>query len=138
MGYLITIILLMFLIDYLFMIFCNNVLFNIFDWFNKIPIITKLFILLIGGMLLFLSIIYLFVSISSLINGLILYLFPSNTFTFVSSIIIVILNILLCIKILWKAIPEFTFWNSIEFIIVAFIIISINWLFIARHKMKEN
>ena len=128
-GYLVTIILFIVFIDYLFMILCNNILFKIFDWFNGISFLFKICIMsvLFGSILIIASI------IPAILN-LILDFFPKNIFTLISSFILSILNIIICTFALWNAIPKFTFWITIEFITIIIFINSFNLVFITRHK----
>lgn len=137
-GYLITIIVLIGLTDYLLGLFYYHVLSGILNWFNGLSLFLKIILACLVGIGVLMSITYFFSFVSTAFNAFIFYFFPYNKFTLVSSVILVVLNILLGVKVLWDSIPGLTFWTVIEFIILAGLVISINAIFIERHKMKEG
>ena len=135
--YIIVLTIMMLVTDLLLGLAMNHLLFDILNWFNRLNLFTKIVVFLVGGFILFKIIAYIIAAITSFLNALILHRFPSNKFTFVSSIILFLLNILLSIKILWDSV-HFSFWTTIEFIFLVLLVISINWVFIGIQNVNKK
>lgn len=136
--YFIVVSILMSITYFLFALFCNSVLLEIFNWFNGINIFWKLIILFLGGLSILAIIRGLFVKISNFINCNILSYFPNNTFTILSSLAIFIINLVMFTKDLWNLIPKFTFWITLEFIFIISFFFTVNSIFVWRAEIKKT
>ncbi len=115
----------------------NNILFKIINWYNQIGFIYEFLLFFIAGGL-FMSLIGLFSNFVSFINGVIFYWFPSNLLTLIISLFVFFSNTAFGIKILWDSMGSFTFLTTLEFLLLALYLISINYIFINRHYLKER
>jgi hypothetical protein len=115
----------------------NNILFEVINWYNKLNIFFELLLFIIGGSLFF-SLIALFSNFLSFLNGVIFYWFPSNILTLIISLLVFFSNTAYCIKILWSSMGNFTILSTLEFIVLCLYLISVNYIFINRHYLKER
>lgn len=137
-GYLLTLIIMMGLTDYLLYLLLNHVIYDVFNWFNGLSFFWKFTLLVIGAGSIFSLVFSFFNAISNALNAFAFYFFPSNAFTLISSIILFLINIWIGIRAIWDSISHFNFWTTIEFIMLVFFLLSINAIFVDRHKMKEG
>lgn len=125
------------LTDYALYWLLNNVVFNVINWYNHISIFWEVVIFVMGASIFF-SMLGLIVNGLQVINGMVFYWFPSNWFTLVISLLVFISNSSYNIKILWDSIQSFNFLTTLEFIVLCLLIISINYIFVNRHKLKDR
>lgn len=117
--------------------FLNNVAFNIFDWFNRINIFWKIFILFIGGWALFSYLLTFTSRITTLIGGLIFDRLPHNLFTSLSTTVLSIANIIFCIVILWRVPEHYSFWIVCELIIMSSFIWSLGLIVLPAKEQLQ-
>lgn len=115
----------------------NKVLFKVINWYNELNFFFK-FLLFIFAFGIFYTFIQLLEYLLILLNAAVFYWFPSNLFTLSVSILVFISNTAYSIRELWKSMPAFNFLITMEFIILCFFLISVNYIFINRHGLKER
>ncbi len=125
------------LTDYALYWLLNNVVFDVINWYNHINIFWEVIIFGMGASLFF-AMLEIIGKSFAFINAGVFYWFPSNWFTLIISLLVFISNLSYSIKILWDSIPSFNFLTTIEFIVLCLLIISINYIFVNRHKLKER
>ena len=123
--YLIIAVVLLILLDLGLEWFLNNVIFSVFDWFNRLTFFFKLFLLLIGGASLFWSLVEMTGSLSTLLGGLIFNKLPQNLFTIIAPMILAVANAIWYIIVLWRTPAHYNFWIICELILVSFFIWSL-------------
>ena len=134
--YFIIAMVLLFFVDVGLFYFINDVLINILNWFNRLTLFFKIFILVIGGGLFF-ALLELVQRFTTLLGGLIFNHLPQNWFTLISTFIISICNAILGIVWLWRIPNNYTFWIVCELIVLSGFIWSFSAITMpAKEQMK--
>ena len=94
----------------------NNVIVSILNWFNSLPTLIKIIVIMFGLWGLFFSILEIAGRLSTLIGGLIFHLLPKNGFTLIGSLALSIINSIYSIYELWIIPEHFNFWIVVEMI----------------------
>ncbi len=118
-------------LDLLLMWALNTFIFDLFNWFNNRNTFLKILLLLAGGAALIYLILGVLKGIFVLATQPIFKKIPINIFTAATSQIMFLVNTGFLIYQLWHLVPKFSFWTTIEFLILSFIIISLNWSVLA-------
>jgi hypothetical protein len=105
----------------------NNAAFPAINWFNKLALFWKLLIVFFGAT----TLIYLLASAVGLIHGLfVLFIFknlPRNSIVNWFAIIIFYLNVIICVKAVYSAMPSWKLWFIIEFLALCLFCIAANY-----------
>ncbi|WP_367772504.1 hypothetical protein AB3G33_02985 [Flavobacterium sp. WC2421] len=108
----------------------------IFEWFYVLDWFWKILILVFGGI----SIITIFYSLLTLLGTIVnMFLgrvFPYNKVTLIGSIILCLINITILEILAWK-LPKYDFWLFGLWLIIAYVIVQMNWVFIYQPKSND-
>jgi hypothetical protein len=108
----------------------------LFEWFYKINLIWKIFLLLFGGLIFISLVLNLFRLLTSFVGILLNNIFPYNKAIRIISIIMCTLNIIESESQLWSFLrPDF--WIICMWLILSFFIVQINYIFYFRN-LKTN
>lgn len=118
--------------------FLNNIALPILNWFNNLNFFFKLFLLLIGGMSLFISLLTLTSKLTTILGGLIFNKLPQNYFTLITSFILAIGNAIWNIYLLWTSDIKFNFWSVCELIILSFFVLSFSAIILPAKDQMSN
>ncbi len=136
-GYPVYLLSLIVIIDLILSFSLGYLFFPIYNWFNDLGIIFKILVLMLG--------IGLFKGLMDLIGFIGGYLvkltdrafkFELNSFQYIFSFILFILNILFCIKELWNSFSLFHFWDIIFFILCISFILGMNFILVNKFDEK--
>lgn len=117
----------------------DNVVFNILNWFNRLTLFFKIFVFLIGGFTLFISLLQITGRMTTLLGGLIFNKLPQNLFTVIAPFVLAIANAVYCIIILWKVPAHYNFWIVVELIIISVFIWQLCAIVMpAKEQMKSR
>ena len=116
--------------------FCNNVVLSLFNWFNRLNIFLKIFILIVGGLSIFFLILSLFRMIGNFLSYLIFNKLPENLFTIIYSSVVFLINVTFAIIALWKSVGHFSFWVVCEFILLVVFILSANTILMPWYRRE--
>jgi hypothetical protein len=133
-AYVFILIVLFVLIDLGFIWLLNNVILDVFNWFNHLSIFWKLFLLVIGAGSLLMMAFYICSGIASLIGYFIFKHIPTNLFTQIAGGIIAIGNSIYLIIKLWQLPTRFNFWVVVELLILSVVA----WAFAAVARTKKE
>ena len=111
------------LFDTTFSYVLNHVILPSLNWFNSLGFIYKLLIILIGGALIFTILLFVFSVIFGMICSIIFDYIPQNQITNIVTIIVVVINAIVCIKELWTSVEHISFWTGAEFLVLSGIIL---------------
>ena len=117
--------------------FLNNIVFVILDWFNRLNIFFKIFILLVGGGVLLGMLFGLVGGVAKIISHFIFKYFPLNWFTLVSSLVLSITNTIFNIIGLWRIPESYNFWVVIELIMLSLFVWSLNSIVIGKNDNED-
>lgn len=105
----------------------NNAVFPALNWFNRLALIWKLLIVCIGAP----SLIYLLGALVGLVHGfVVLFLFknlPPNTSVNIFCLLLFAINVFICIREVWFAMPSWGFWYILEFILLCLFCFAANY-----------
>lgn len=136
--YLIVAPLLNFFVYFSIIWFLNNIVIEMLNWFNHLNLWIQV-ISIIFGITIFFSIIFnLGIIFIGLINNLIWKVFPVNIFTQIIAFLLAIYNIVYIIWGFMKLVPNWNLLYTLEFLIIAFLIIVINSTLIPRKPIYDN
>lgn len=108
----------------------------LFEWFYKLDLFWKIIVLFFGGISI-ISILYNLLSfLGVMINLFFSNVFPSNKVTLIGSIILCVLNIIYLELFAWR-LPKHDFWLFGLWLIIATIIIQLNWIFVYKSELNE-
>lgn len=124
--YLIITLILILLIDLGLEWLLNNVIFNLFDWFNRFSIFIKLFILIIGTVTIFTFVLTVLQGIIGFIASLIFDRLPHNLLTLIVPFLLTVSNSIWFIYLLWNVPKHYNFWVICELILLSIIIWGFN------------
>lgn len=122
--YIFVILIFLVLFDLLFQVFINNLLFELFDWFNALKIGWKIIILLLGGISVTGMLLWGVGLIGVIFNLYVFSYFPDNKFTKMSGILLTLINSILLLFTLWQTPTDFNFWIVLELLIISIFILS--------------
>ena len=100
----------------------NNAIFSILNWFNRLSLVFKILLILIGGLSLFANLLAITGKISTLFGGLIFNKLPQNWFTFIAPMLLSTANAIWYIIVLWKIPEHYNFWIVCELILLSIFI----------------
>ena len=124
------------LIDLGFVWLLNNVVFNLFNWFNHLSFLWKIFVLIVGGGTLLILMFQVCSGISNIIAFLIFRHIPTNLFTLTAGLLIALGNAVFLIIKLWQVPTKYNFWIIIELLLLSFVAFS--FVAIARTKKEYS
>ena len=136
--YVIIVAALLLLMNVGFSFFFNNLLLNMFNWFNERGLLIKIFLLFIGIIAVLKFALNVFTLLSGFLGNLILKKFPSNYFTQWISFLLFIACAYLSIKELWKLTDGYDFWIVVELLFISFFIIGFNFAIIQPNFKIKN
>lgn len=117
--------------------FLENVVIDLLNWFNLLNLWIKIISIFLGIGIFFGLILNLGNIFINLVNILIWKIFPINIFTQIIAFLLAIYNIVYLIWGFKKLVPYWNFWYKIEFIIIVFLIISINSVLVPMKRYYE-
>lgn len=132
--YLLLVIGLLFLLDLGLEYFFNNYLFGWLDWFNIKKLWFKIIFGFIGGIAILAFAFSVANVIAAILSNLVLSWFPITVFNLIGSMILSLVNSIICIVTLWKMPEHYNFWIVLELIILSVFIYSINSIIILRKE----
>jgi len=135
--YFIMAVIILLILDFALVWLFNNIVFNIFNWFNGINIFWKITVLLIGGWALFGYLLNITSRLTTLIGGLIFDRLPHNLFTSFSTTVLSIANIVFCIVALWKVPEHYSFWIVCELLILSSFIWSLGVIILPAKEQLQ-
>jgi len=136
--YLIVAIIFIVILDFGLEWLLENVIFSVLDWFNRLSIFWKIFILFLGGGSLFWALLEMTGRISTLLGGLVFNKLPQNLFTVIAPFILSIANAVWYIIILWKIPEHYSFWIVVELIFLSVFIWQLSAIVMpAKEQMKS-
>lgn len=133
-AYTFILLILFVLIDIGFIWLLNNIILDLFNWFNQLSILWKLFILVVGGGTVLGLCFYACSFIANLCGYLIFKHFPTNGYTLIIGTIIGISNIVFLVIKLWQLPTHFNFWVIVELLFLSFVAVS--FATVARTKKE--
>lgn len=110
----------------------NNVLSDMFNWFNERSLLLKIILLVIGATIIVKLVLSLLTVIAASLNIFVLSKFPTNTFTEWASILLVWASAIYTTIVLWKLPDGYDFWIVIELLFLTYFIFGINFIFIKK------
>lgn len=134
--YFVVVIVILFFLNLALGWFFDNVVFNILDWFNRLSLVWKIVLLILGGITILQVLLGLFAMIAKFLSSLIFSFAPVNNFTVISSLILATVNTIYNVIVLWKIAPNYSFWVVIELIFLSFFIWSLNTVVVAKTETE--
>ena len=134
-----------YLIILFFVLSLNNLAFEwltlkviapIFEWFYKQDLFWKILILFVGG----LGVISVFYTLLSMlgvvVNMFLRNVFPYNKVTSIGSIVLCLINLISLEIFAWQ-LPKYDFWLFGLWLIIALVIVQINWIFVYQRESND-
>jgi hypothetical protein len=108
----------------------------IFDWFYVLDWFWKILILVFGGLSIIMLFYNLLTMLGAIVNMFLSKVFPYNNVTLIGSIILCVLNII-SLEIFAWTLPKNDLWLFGLWLIIASIIVQINWIFIYQPENND-
>lgn len=117
----------------------NNAVFPVLNWFNRLALLWKLLIILVGAP----SLIYILGALVGVFHAfIVLFLFknlPANKYVNTICLIIFAVNVFICIRDVWFVMPSWGFWYILEFILLCLFCFAANYsILYTLNRDKKN
>lgn len=112
-------------------LFISEVLFPLFEWFNRIHWLLKILLYIVGFSSIMLLIGF-FQTLSQLLYSKMLNAFPLNGFTVITTIVLVLANIVYLLIWAWKTPLSYNFWRVLELLFISCVVLSAHSIFFNR------
>ena len=137
--YFICAVIIIFIVDIGLYYFLNEVLFKVFNWFNKLAFVWKIIIIIFGGLAIFVSLVKIVSGLTTFLGGLIFNKLPQNLFTILTSIGMALANAIYFSFRAWKVPVGFNFWVVVELLFVTGLIFSLCFVIMpTKYQSSKN